>query len=160
MAATRLWIAAAHDPAHRNGGWAFVRAGAGGETLGRAGGDRRTTRARMALAGLLAALEDLPPGEALAVVAPRPDALVLHTLLKPPAEPPAADADLRAALAKALGATTPATRTWTLAVGDPAGPTPAAFAAAWADLASDKAKAGGAFVHSIPRPNLAKVQGL
>lgn len=149
----RLWIAAAHDAAHRNGGWAFVRKD--GEAMGRAGGDRRTTRARMALAGFLSALKDLPAGAALVVVAPRPDALVLHTLLKPPAEPPADDLDLRALLAKALEG-----RAWTLAVGDPAGPTPISFAAAWADLAGEKAKAGGAFENAIPRTNLAKAKGL
>jgi hypothetical protein len=149
----RLWIAASHDAAHRTGGWAFVRAGV--ETVGRAGGERRTTRARAALAGFLAALRDLPGADAMTVVAPRPDALVLHTLLKPPADPPTEDLDLRAALAKAL-----AGRTWTLAVGDPAGPTPMSFAAAWADMASEKAKAAGAFEHAIPRPNLAKVKGL
>lgn len=153
MTSTRIWIAAAHDAVYRNGGWAFVRADA--EPIGRAGGDRRTTRARMALAGFLAALKDVPAGAALAVVGPRADALVLHGLLKPPAEPPADDLDLRASLAKAL-----AGRAWTLAVGDPAGPTPAAFAAAWADLASDKAKAGGAFENAIPKPNLAKAKGL
>lgn len=149
----RIWVAAAHDAAHRNGGWAFVRAN--GEVSGRAGGDRRTTRARMALSGFAAALEGLPAGAALAVVAPRPDALVLHTLLKPPADPPQDDLDLRAALAKAL-----AGRAWTLAVGDPDGPTPAAFAAAWAGQASEKAKMGGAFVASIPKTNLAKAKGL
>jgi hypothetical protein len=149
----RLWIAAAHDAAHRNGGWAFVRAG--DEPQGRAGGDRRTTRARMVLVGFLSALKDLPAGAALAVVAPRPDALVLHTLLKPPADPPVDDLDLRAQLAKALEG-----RAWTLAVGDPAGPTPMAFATAWADLASEKAKAGGAFENAIPKTNLAKAKGL
>ena len=126
-----------------------------GEVAGRAGGDRRTTRPRMALAGFLSALKDVPAGAPLAVVAPRPDALVLHTLLKPPADPPTDDLDLRAELARAL-----AGRVWTLAVGDPAGPTPMAFAAAWADLASDKAKAGGAFANAIPKTNLAKVKGL
>jgi hypothetical protein len=149
----RIWVAASHDAAHRNGGWAFVRAGA--DTAGRAGGERRTTRARMALAGFLAAIRDLPPDPALAVVAPRPDALVLHTLLKPPADPPGEDLDLRAALAAALTG-----RTWTLAIGDPTGPTPAQFAAAWADTASQRAKAAGAFEHAIPRPNLAKLKGL
>lgn len=149
----RIWIAAAHDPAHRNGGWAFVRAAA--EPVGRAGGDRRTTRTRMALAGFLAALKDVPAGEALAVVAPRADALVLHGLLKSPADPPADDLDLRAALTTAL-----AGRAWTLAVGDPAGPTPAAFAAAWAETASDKAKMAGPFETAIPRSNLAKAKGL
>jgi hypothetical protein len=128
---------------------------ADGELTGRAGGDRRTTRARMALAGLAAALRDLPAGVGPAVVAPRPDALVLHTLVKLPADPPTDDLDLRAELAKLL-----AGRAWTLAIGDPKAATPLAFAAAWSDLASDKAKMGGAFVNAIPKPNLAKVQGL
>jgi hypothetical protein len=152
VAAVRLWIAASHDAAHRNGGWAFVRAGA--EPVGRAGGERRTTRARMALAGFLSALKDVPAGAALAVVAPRPDALVLHALLKPPADPPTDAPDLRAALAKALTG-----RTWTLAIGDAAA-TPTAFVTAWADMASEKAKASGAFEHAIPKPNLAKAKGL
>ncbi len=127
----------------------------GGEAAGWAGGDRRTTRARMILAGFLAALKDAPAGATLAVVAPRADALVLHTLLKPPAEPPETDLDLRAALGAAL-----AGQDWKLAVGDPAAATPLQFAAAWADLASDKAKMGGAFTAAIPKTNLAKVKGL
>lgn len=154
MIAARLWIAASHDAAHRNGGWTFVRAGAG-ETVAWAGGERRTTRPRTILAGFLAALKDLPADASLAVVAPRPDALVLHTLLKPPADPPAEDADLRIVLQAAL-----AGKAWTLAVGDPAGPTPIAFAAAWAELASDKAKMSGAFTNAIPKTNLAKARGL
>jgi hypothetical protein len=149
----RIWVAASHDPAHRNGGWAFVRAGA--EPVGRAGGERRVTRGRMTLAALLAALKDLPPGAAAAVVAPRADALVLHSVLEPPAEPPADEPELRAALAGAL-----AGRTWTLAVGDPGAATPTAFVAAWADMAAEKAKSGGAFEHPIPKPNLAKAKGL
>jgi hypothetical protein len=153
VTAVRIWIAASHDPAHRNGGWAFVRAG--GEPVGRAGGERRTTRTRMTLAGFLSSLKDAPAAAPLAVVAPRPDAVVLHALLKPPAEPPADDLDLRAALAKALEG-----RTWSLAVGDPAAATPTVFVLAWADMASEKAKAGGAFEHAIPKPNLAKAKGL
>lgn len=153
LSATRLWIAASHDAAHRNGGWAFVRTGS--ETVSRAGGDRRTTRARTLFTGLLAALKDLPAGGTLAVVAPRADALILHTLLKPPPEPPAEDQDLRGALTAAL-----AGKTWTLAVSDPERPTPAAFVTAWADTASEKAKMGGAFAIAIPKTNLAKVKGL
>jgi hypothetical protein len=153
VAATRIWIAASHDAVHRNGGWAYVRADA--EPVGRAGGERRTTRARMALAGFLSALKDLPAATPLAVVAARPDALVLHTLLKPPADPPNEDLDLRAVLTKALDG-----RAWTLAVGDPTAPTPTAFVSAWADTASEKAKMGGAFEHAIPKPNLAKAKGL
>lgn len=152
--AVRLWIAASHDAAHRHGGWAFVRAGLG-EPTGWAGGDRRTTHARTILTGFLAALKDLPADATLAVVAPRPDALVLHTLLKPPAKPPQDDLDLRAILTKGLEG-----RAWTLAVGDPAGPTPASFAAAWAETASGKAKTGGAFQVAIPKSNLAKARGL
>lgn len=154
MTAVRLWIAASHDAAHRNGGWAFVRAGLG-EPMGWAGGDRRTTRSRTILSGFLAALQDLPADATLAVVAPRADALILHTLLKPPEKPPEDDLDLRAVLGKALEG-----RTWTLAVGDPAGPTPAAFAAAWSETASGKAKMGGAFQIAIPKTNVAKAKGL
>jgi len=150
----RLWIAAAHDPAHKNGGWAFVQADGAGVT-GWAGGDRRTTRARMALAGLAAVLKDLPPGVGPAVMAPRPDALVLHTLVKPPAGPPAEDLDLREALLKAL-----AGRPWTLAIADPKAAAPLAFAVAWADLAAEKAKMRGAFANAIPKTNLTKIAGL
>lgn len=147
----RIWVAAAHDAAHRNGGWAFVRLD-GAEPSGRAGGDRRTTRVRMTLRGLAAALDGLPADASLAIVAPEPDARVIHGLLKPPADPPTDDLDLRTPLAARL-----AGRTVKLAVGDPKGPTPAAFAAAWADTASAKAKAGGAFEAAIPRSNLARI---
>jgi hypothetical protein len=149
----RIWIAAAHDAAHLNGGWAFVRAGA--EVSGVAGGERRTTRARTALSGFAAALKELPAGEALTVVAPRADAMVLHTLLKPPKDAPTTDLDLRAMLAQALTG-----RTWSLAVGDPDAPTPFNFAVAWADMASEKAKTSGAFTAAIPKTNLAKVKGI
>ena len=149
----RIWIAASHDAAHLNGGWAFVRVGA--EVYGVAGGDRRTTRARTTLSGFIAALKDIPVGDALAVVAPRPDAVILHQFLKPPKDAPTEDLDLRATLAKALTG-----RTWTLAVGDPDALTPFNFAVAWANIASEKAKMGGAFVAAIPKTNLAKAKGL
>ena len=149
----RIWIAASHDAVHRNGGWAFVRTGI--EVVGMAGGERRTTRARTALTGFAAALKGAAAGEALAVVASRADALVLHTLLKAPKEPPAADLDLRASLAKALEG-----RTWTLAIGDPDAPTPFNFAVAWADMASEKAKMSGTFSAAIPKSNLAKARGI
>ncbi|MBL8554171.1 MAG: hypothetical protein JNL41_07825 [Phenylobacterium sp.] len=131
-----------------------MRAGAGGP-VGWAGGERHTTRARMALSGFAAAVKDVPAGTPLAVVAPRADALVLHTLLKPPTDPPEDDLDLRAGLAAAL-----AGRTWTLTIGDPAGPTPAAFTAAWAETAAAKARSGGAFAVAIPKANLARAKGL
>lgn len=120
-----------------------------------AGGDRRTTRARTALVAFAAALKDVPAGEALTVVAPRTDALILHGLLKPPKDPPTEDLDLRADLAKTLSG-----RTWTLALGDPEAPTPFKFVVAWANMAGEKAKMGGAFSAAIPKANLAKAKGL
>jgi hypothetical protein len=149
----RLWIAASHDAGLGVGGWAFVRDGA--EPAGWAGGERRTTRPRMALAGFAAALKGVPAGEPLTVVAPEPDARVLHALLKPPATPMDDNADLRAALATVL-----AGRDWKLAVGDPKGPSPVAFAAAWAETAREKARSGGPFAAAIPKANLAKAKGL
>ena len=149
----RIWIAASHDAVHRNGGWAFVRMGT--EAVGMAGGERRTTRARATLTGFVAALKGTAAGETLAVVASRPDALVLHTLLKSPEEPPTEDLDLRASLAKALDG-----RTWTLAIGDPDAPTPFNFAVAWADMASEKAKMSGTFSAAIPKSNLSKARGI
>ncbi|MEW5687086.1 MAG: hypothetical protein AB1942_19370 [Pseudomonadota bacterium] len=127
----------------------------GPEVVGWAGGDRRTTRARMALSALLGALKDAAADTELVVIAPRSDALTLHSLVKPPAEPITDDADLRKVLTAAL-----AGRNVKLAAGDPAQPTPLQFAAAWADTAAEKAKMGGAFNIAIPRTNLAKVKGL
>jgi len=148
----RLWLAATHHKAFLNGGWAFVRA-VGADITGAAGGERRTTPVRMALAGLAEALKDLPAGEAVLHV-DAADAARLSPLFG--GEPPA-DEDLApyAPLVAALAAR--AVRVTRIA--DPAG-TPLAFARAWADLASDKAKAAGPFRAPIPKTNLAKVQGL
>lgn len=145
----KLWIAATYDTAHRNGGWAFVLEGV--PLIGWAGGERRTSHARMALSGLATTVRDLGIETPLSVIAARPDALVLHSVLKPPVEPPTEDLDLRAELAIGL-----AGRMWTIALGDPAGLTPLKFATAWAALAAEKAKMGGAFVSAIPKSNLLK----
>ncbi|WP_334164073.1 ribonuclease H [Phenylobacterium sp.] len=148
----RLWLAASHHKAFLNGGWAFVRA-VGAEVSGAAGGDRRTTPAKTALAGLLEALKDLPAGEAVLHVG-ADDAALLAPLFG--GEPPA-EADV-AGYAPAVAAL--AARAVRLAkLADPAG-TPLAFARAWADLASDKAKSTGPFRATIPKTNLARVQGL
>ncbi|PZQ65105.1 MAG: hypothetical protein DI570_03125 [Phenylobacterium zucineum] len=109
----------------------------------------------MALSALLAALKDVAADAELTLIAPRADALTLHSLIKPPAEPIADDADLRKVLAAALVG-----RTVKLAAGDPAQPTPLQFAAAWAETAGEKAKMGGGFTIAIPKTNLAKVKGL
>ena len=55
----RIWTHATCHPAFRSGGWAFVRA-IGDQVYGQAGGERAATTARMELAGVLAALRDLP----------------------------------------------------------------------------------------------------
>jgi hypothetical protein len=126
----RIWIAATHHTAFLNGGWAWLRQD-GAELRGAAGGERRTSRETMAQAGLVAALKDLPKGATVTVHAAKPDADALSGM-----------AGIK------------------LAIVPPDPRTPLAFAAAWADLASDKAKMAGAFAASIPKANLAKVQGL
>lgn len=148
----RLWLAATHHRAFLNGGWAFVRA-VGAEVTGAAGGDRRTTPAKMALAGLVEALKDLPAGEAVLHVDAAGAALLAPLF---GADPPA-DADLAAYAPAAAALATRAVRLARLP--DPVG-TPLAFARAWADLASDKAKSAGPFRSAIPKTNLAKVPGL
>lgn len=154
MAPLRIWVAADHHAAFRCGGWAFVRE-AGGGLSGTAGGERNTTAARTALAGLAAALADLPAGDAVVLMADRH--LLAHAALAAGADPgedaPTEDLDLWARiLAAGKG------RTLRVARADPTPGGPAAFCAAWADLARDKAKATGAFTAQIPRPNLAKVK--
>ena len=145
-APTRLWLAAQHHKAFLNGGWAWVRTD-GSDLTGYAGGERRTTRARMTLQGLVKALEGVT-GQ-VQVHASGPDAAVLAGLLTPPDEPPADDPDLRKVLAPRLAALT-------LLRIEAAPQTRLAFTQAWADTASERAKARGPFVVAIPRPNLAK----
>ena len=66
--------------------------------------------------------------------------------------------DLRAAVQLLTAAL--AGRQPTFAIAGPSKASPTGFAAAWAELARDKANAQGAFVSAIPKPNLAKVAGL
>lgn len=154
----RIWTRFAHHPAFKAGGWAYVRAPGRGEPVGQAGGARDTTAQRMALAGLVAALADLPKAVTVRVDLSSPElARIARRIASGPAfaadEAPALDLDLWAQLTTAL-----AGRTMTFELGDASfkgGPAP--FAQAWADLAQDKAKASGAFVHPIPKPNLAKL---
>jgi hypothetical protein len=155
----QIWTCAAYHPAYRCGGWAFIRVGQGPVT-GAAGGERHTTAPRMALSGLLSALRD-PPSEpasasgfSIATTSPElaPFAGFLANLGAPG---PEEDLDLWAQIVTAAkGRPLKLVRT-------PLEPrTPAAFVAAWADLARDKAKASGPFTSAIPKPNLAKIPGL
>jgi ribonuclease HI len=161
----RIWIAVAHSPAYRCGGWAAVRV-CEGQVAGAAGGERKTTAGRMALCGLATALRDLPPLDDPASAAPvripttSAELAAFAGFLASLAEPtqaaaPEEDLDLWARIFTAAKG-----RRLELSYAPPTAGTPGAFAAAWADLAFDKAKAKGAFASAIPKPNLAKIPGL
>lgn len=147
----QIWIEVSHHAAFRCGGWAFVRKDAAGLS-GAAGGDRSVTPERAMLAGLAQALQGLPADQAveartssLQVVA-LPGRIAGFTAGE---EPPTENLDLWAQLTTALKS---------VRVGrvENRPGTPTAFAAAWAELARDKAKATGPFRSPIPKPNLAK----
>jgi hypothetical protein len=157
----RLWIAADHHAAFRCGGWARLRQ-AGGDLAGQAGGARNTTAGANALCGLAAALKALPPGEIELHLSDPAFARAVAALPQLAAAGwrdakggPLADQSLWLEVAAGLSP-----RTWRAAPASPEPRTPMAFAAAWADLARDRAKAQGPFAAPIPKPNLAKAQGL
>ena len=146
----RIWLEISHHAAFRVGGWAWVRAD-GASVTGHAGGDWRIDAERIALAGLIAALGKTP--------SPRP--VQLHTasglVAAIPArikaaqtgeDPPTSNLDLWAQVTTVLAAA-PVTIV-------PAAAGPAAFAAAWAELARDKSKSKGPFASPIPKVNLTK----
>jgi hypothetical protein len=133
MTDVRIWLSAHHHKSFAGGGWAWVRT-QGGEISGAAGGDRRTTRPAMALAGLASALKSIPAETPLLIHAAPLDARVIAELLTG--------------------------RPARLLAVEPDPKTPLAFAAAWAETAEGKARMTGAFEVAIPRPNLAKVAGL
>jgi ribonuclease HI len=154
----QIWIQTSFHPAFKCGGWAYVRR-QGAEASGQAGGARYTTPQRMALTALVAALKGLPPGP---VAIQMDDGAVARTAAliaagRPPQgdAAPTEDLDLWAQLTAALAGRKPA-----FAIARPSKASPTGFAAAWAELARDKANAQGAFASAIPRPNLAKVPGL
>lgn len=155
---TAIWIQTSYHEAFKCGGWAYVRSQAGAAS-GQAGGERYTSPERMALTALLAALKEAPKGPASIQIdngaVARAAALIAAG--RPPQgdEAPAENLDLWAALTTALAGRQPA-----FAVAAPSKASPTGFAAAWAELARDKANAQGAFVSAIPKPNLAKVAGL
>jgi hypothetical protein len=155
MSALTLWTAALCKPDPGYGGWAHVRRNADGTRAGAAGGERRTTGARMALTGLieaLTALADLPVDTAV----------TLHF----------ADANLAAELVASDGAYALAEpEAWTTArkllaarpvlTLSPLSESTAAagFLKAWADFGLDTGKTRGSFKAAIPRPNLMKFPG-
>ena len=142
----RIWLETSHHAAFRCGGWAFVRQDAGALS-GAAGGARGLTPERALLSGLAEALKNLPAEAGVEVrtgnrqIATVPQRIAGFSAGE---DPPTEDLDLWAQLSTAL-------KTVRIL---PAAPN--AFAAAWAELARDKAKATGPFRAAIPRPNLAK----
>lgn len=143
---THIWVETSHHPAFRCAGWAFVRQD-GAELSGAAGGERHVTPERAVLAGLAEALKGLAAGAAVEVrtgnrqIAALPGRIAGFAAGE---DPPAEDLDLWAQLSTAL-------KTVRIVAAPPN-----AFAAAWAELARDKAKATGGFRSPIPKPNLAK----
>jgi hypothetical protein len=161
----QIWTCAAYQPAYRCGGWAGVRVSQG-DITGAAGGERNTTASRMALAGLAAALRDLPPAPSAApagsirIHSPNLELIGFADVFsglgrKPRTGGPTEDLDLWARISTAA---TGRRLELVHAVMEPG--TPTAFAAAWAELARDKAKAAGLFSAAIPKTNLLKISGL
>jgi hypothetical protein len=151
----RLWIEISHHPAFRCGGWAFVASEKGALT-GAAGGERTPSPERIALLGLVEAVQDLPARVALEINSACAPVLALPKRLAAFAtgsEAPADDLELWAQLTTVLGKREVR---FQRALNEPR--TPVAFAAAWAELARDKAKAAGAFRAVIPKTNLAKAR--
>jgi ribonuclease HI len=149
----RVWLEVAHQAAFRIGGWAFVRLNAG-EVSGTAGGERRIGPERTGLAALAAALSDLAQGASVELHTASPLVLAIPRRIAGAAAgetPPSENLDLWAQAATTLGRVGLVVRR-----AEPAPRTPTAFAAAWADLACERAKDKGAFTAAIPKPNLAK----
>ena len=152
-APVRIWLEFAHHAAFRVGGWAWVRQDAG-EVSGAAGGERRIDRERTGLAAFAATLTGLADGARVELHTASPLLLAIpHRIAAAEAgeNPPTENLDLWAQASTAL-------RRLGLIVrrAEPAPRTPTAFAAAWAELARDRAKDKGAFTAAIPRQNLAK----
>jgi hypothetical protein len=147
----RIWLEIDHQATFRSGGWAYVSA-EGSLLLGAAGGERAGSAERIALAGLVEALKAAPAGVGVAVHSASPAVLAAPRRLagQGAGGPPSEDLELWAQLATALNA-----RSARFLAATRAPRTPMAFAAAWAELARDKAKTSP-FRAAIPKPNLAK----
>jgi len=159
----RIWIETNHQAPYRTGGWAWLRQ-TGKAVSGAAGGERDLDAEGFCVRALQAALIDLPADEGVALHLSDPLLIEgVRTMSarraagwQDEAGAPDPDAAGWEEVAQAL-----AGRTLSLVRTQPADArTPAGFAAAWAELARDKAKTKGTFKNPIPRPNLTKVRGL
>lgn len=145
----RIWVETTHNTAFRSGGWAYVLA-EGRALLGAAGGERTASPERVALAGLVEALKAAPAGFRVEIQSASPLVIAARSRMVS-TDAPVEDLDLWAQLTTALK-----DRPASFAKIASAPKTPTAFAAAWADLARDKVKNGGAFRATIPKANLIK----
>ena len=159
MVAVTLWIASLCRPDPGYGGWAWVRR-TDGETgaaaiKGAAGGERRTSGARMSLAALAEALESLSDMPADTTVTLRfldPDLagqLVASDGAYATTEPDAWAAARAAVAARPILELVPSS------AADAAN----GFLAAWAEFGLDTARSRGSFKAAIPRPNLMRFPG-
>ncbi len=159
MAAVTLWIASLCRPDPGYGGWSFVRRMNGGTDAaaikGAAGGERRTSAAKMSLTALteaLGSLSDLPKETSVTLRVADPDLagqLVASDGAYATAEPQAWTAAGAALTARPILELVPASPT------DPA----SGFLNAWAEFGLDTAKTRGSFKAAIPKPNLLKFPG-
>jgi ribonuclease HI len=152
-ASIRIWLEVAHDANFRIGGWAFVRMNAG-EVRGTAGGARRIDLERTSLTAIAAALADLAQGAGVELQTSSSPVLAIPdriTAAEAGENAPGENHDLWAQAITALRRVRLVASRAELAPGGPA-----AFAAAWADFALDRAKNKGAFTAVIPKSNLAK----
>ena len=145
----RIWLEIDHQAAFRAGGWAYVLA-EGSALSGAAGGDRAPSAERIVLAGLIEALKGAPAGSSVQVRSASAAATAIFRRLADAANAPDSDLELWAELTTALK-----TRSVRFAAAPAQPRTPGAFAAAWAELARDKAKTRP-FRAAIPKVNLAK----
>ena len=154
IAPVQIWLETSHHAAFRIGGWAWVRRDPGGEVSGAAGGERRIDAERTGLLALMAALAGVPKVSPAQVWSASAPVLVIPRVIAAAqaAEPgPDENLDLWAQVLGALKVEGRAIRPSQTQPG-----TPPAFAAAWAELARDRAKDRGNFTSPIPKSNLAK----
>jgi ribonuclease HI len=154
-ASVDLWTASLCKPDPGYGGWSHVRRNADGTLAGAAGGERRTSGARMVLTGVieaLTALADLPADTA--VTLHFADAALAAELVAKDGAYALAEPEAWAAARKLLAAR-PVLALSPLPASAPA----SGFLKAWADFGLDTAKTRGTFKAAIPRPNLLKFPG-
>ena len=148
----RIWISATCSGAPGYGGWAWVMQW-GGELRGQAGGERRTTRERMDVAGLVAALQSVAADGAVPLVLQSANARLVRSANALRVETPSEDADLwNKAAAMLASRTGPVTMVLTPPV--PGVKDRFTFVDAWAAFGLEKVKNTGAFTAPIPKSNL------